>query len=861
MVFSRCMIRIFRHTAFWLILVGMAGSLLFPITATAETAETIPLNNPASIEVVKTLLENALAAERSDPEGLEQGLKRWKRLKTAVQDELAAYRIQNTAHSNLLLVLKTRIEDLENALNANRLAIKNLSDRIAEFEKIGSIASERTSQLADRISIAENQLAELHWGTLASTDKAELRKKLDKLLGFLRDKKKLGEQFLKEHALLLEQLKRGLADLKETRKQIEERLQLQVKTNLYERTLQPFERLRIQRLQAELLSIKNRSNALLKADFWRRQWTLFKHSGGGTQTVFLVLFLSAVIFRRKVRRYFYSVESKLEGPVWRMRRLALSLLRQSFVLVCTAVLLGLYDLLKLPHVNFSLGRFLNQLVFTLLLVRWAMDFCQSRIGDFDSQLSAFVQGRMLNFLRLLRGLVIFYFVLVGLFGTSSDLAWAVRLALEIALLVRVASFWRRLQIVIALAARKGESPPANSRLAMIRGWTYFVAVGALLLELTGYDALAVHFLAGWAKTAMLAMWANIGWLSIGEWVAFQKAGTDTEPASTGPGVSAPIGWFLVQMTRLAWFLALLSGGVLVWSSANFMTTAAKQVFSLSFSVGSLVISVKGILLALIIFCLTHSSVKIGKRVLNEKVLDARNFEHGLKESIVTITSYIIWGLGVLLALGVLGVNATSLAVVFGALSIGIGFGLQNIFNNFISGLILLFERPIQVGDYVEVNGMWAEVRKINVRSTIVQTFDNATVIIPNSDFISQQVTNWSFKDPRMRRHVDVGVAYGSDIHLVRNTLLDIAAGIPQILKYPRPDVLFMDHGDSALIFRLRFWVHVNNYYSSSTDVRFELDSRFRELGIEIAFPQRDIHIRSAHNDLPSDASQTVMKKE
>jgi small-conductance mechanosensitive channel len=257
------------------------------------------------------------------------------------------------------------------------------------------------------------------------------------------------------------------------------------------------------------------------------------------------------------------------------------------------------------------------------------------------------------------------------------------------------------------------------------------------------------------------------------------------------------------------------------------------------------LSVKGLLLAVIIFCLTHVLTRIGRRLLSEKVLDSRNFERGLKDSIITITTYVVWGLGLILALGVLGVNATSLAVVFGALSIGIGFGLQNIFNNFISGLILLFERPIQVGDYVEVNGVWAEVKRINVRSTIVQTFDNATVIIPNSDFISQQVTNWSFKDPRMRRFVDVGVAYGSDIELVRQTLLDIAANTPNVLNVPQPDVLFLDHGDSALIFRLRFWAHVDNYYSTTTDVRFELDRRFRELNIEIAFPQRDIHIRSS----------------
>lgn len=267
---------------------------------------------------------------------------------------------------------------------------------------------------------------------------------------------------------------------------------------------------------------------------------------------------------------------------------------------------------------------------------------------------------------------------------------------------------------------------------------------------------------------------------------------------------------------------------------------------MDFSVGSLRVSVKGILLAVILFYVTHVATRIGRRFLSEKVLDSRNFERGLKDSIVTISSYVIWGLGILLALGMLGVNATSLAVVFGALSIGIGFGLQNIFNNFISGLILLFERPIQVGDYVEVNGLWAEVKKINVRSTIVQTFDNATVIIPNSDFISQQVTNWSFKDPRMRRHIDIGVAYGSDIELVRRTLLEIPKTISHILKYPQPDVLFMDHGESALIFRLRYWIHVDYYFSTSTDVRFELDHRFRELGIEIAFPQRDLHIRSDH---------------
>jgi small-conductance mechanosensitive channel len=145
---------------------------------------------------------------------------------------------------------------------------------------------------------------------------------------------------------------------------------------------------------------------------------------------------------------------------------------------------------------------------------------------------------------------------------------------------------------------------------------------------------------------------------------------------------------------------------------------------------------------------------------------------------------------------------------------------------------------------VEVGGLWAEVKKINVRSTVVQTFDNASVIIPNSEFISQQVTNWSFKDKRMRRNLEVGVAYGSDLDLVEKTLSAIASETPGVIKYPRPDVIFVDHADSALIFRLRIWVDVDDYWSVASRIRFEIDRRFRELAIEIAFPQRDLHLRS-----------------
>ena len=149
-----------------------------------------------------------------------------------------------------------------------------------------------------------------------------------------------------------------------------------------------------------------------------------------------------------------------------------------------------------------------------------------------------------------------------------------------------------------------------------------------------------------------------------------------------------------------------------------------------------------------------------------------------------------------------------------------------------------------MGDAIEINGVWGEVRKINVRSTVVQSYDNASMIIPNSEFISSQVTNWSFKDLRLRRTIKVGVAYGSDVELVKETLYEIAAKTQRVLKYPAPVVLFANFGDSSLEFWLRIWTDVDYMLIVESEIRFEINRLFNERKIEIAFPQQDLHIRS-----------------
>jgi len=194
----------------------------------------------------------------------------------------------------------------------------------------------------------------------------------------------------------------------------------------------------------------------------------------------------------------------------------------------------------------------------------------------------------------------------------------------------------------------------------------------------------------------------------------------------------------------------------------------------------------------------------------------------------------------------LGFNFTSLAVVAGGLSVGIGFGLQSMVNNFFSGLILIFGRSIVPGDTILLEGAPAVVGRVGIRNTMVTSRDNATFIVPNSELISRLLVNFSHKDPKVRRKIHVGVAYGSDMELVRSLLLKAAREHPEVLNKPPANALFILFGESAFNFELQFWIDdVKRDDSVLSDLRFRIDELFREQGVEIAYPQTDVHLRSA----------------
>ncbi len=267
-----------------------------------------------------------------------------------------------------------------------------------------------------------------------------------------------------------------------------------------------------------------------------------------------------------------------------------------------------------------------------------------------------------------------------------------------------------------------------------------------------------------------------------------------------------------------------------------------------FQLGSSQISLASLFVALMIIAGFVIISKIIERGVH-KTLKSKAIDSGVKGSIERFSRYLVITLGAFIALDTIGISLSSLAALGAVLMVGIGFGLQNIAQNFVSGIIILLERPIKKGDIVDVGGVSGRVLDIRVRSTIIETRDDVAIIVPNSQFIAEQVVNDSFSGEKIRRTLGVGVAYGSDVKKVTEILLKVASDHKQILQEPASKVYFMDFGNSSLDFELRFWV--NELWTTDgilSDLRYAIDQEFRDADVCIPFPQRDLHIKTCETD-------------
>ena len=235
-----------------------------------------------------------------------------------------------------------------------------------------------------------------------------------------------------------------------------------------------------------------------------------------------------------------------------------------------------------------------------------------------------------------------------------------------------------------------------------------------------------------------------------------------------------------------------------------------------------------------------------KRFLFNRVLANSGLNRSLQYALAQIISNVVLVIGIIVVLTNTGINLGALAVFAGAIGVGIGVGLQGLASNFISGLVILAERPIAIGDRVEVGDKSGQVQRIGARSTVIVTNDNISIIVPNSKFIEESVTNWTFGDPRVRFRVPVGVAYGSDVEKVRELLIAVGRAHPKALQDPAPNVFFDKFGESSLDFELVVWSTEMSYRPRrfKSDLNFAIEKALREAGIEIPFPQRDVYVRS-----------------
>jgi potassium efflux system protein len=304
------------------------------------------------------------------------------------------------------------------------------------------------------------------------------------------------------------------------------------------------------------------------------------------------------------------------------------------------------------------------------------------------------------------------------------------------------------------------------------------------------------------------------------------------------------------LRRFDWVISF--GAVLWWTSFMLDVFRVRTlvfgwvagIVGASLTVGSIDVSVGDVLAFGLVVWASFQISRFVRFILREDVLPRVDLPRGVPQTITTVTNYVVVGLGFMLAVAAAGVDLSQLTLLVGAFGVGIGFGLQSIVNNFVSGLILLFERPIQVGDMIQVDTLLGTAERIGIRASLVRTLDGAEVIVPNADLVTGRVVNWSLSDRMRRFELSVGIAYGSDLPAALDLLNRIAREHDGVADEPPPVARFAGFGESSLDVTLLAWTSLDGWPDVASDLRVRVNAAFAEAGIEIPFPQRDLHVRS-----------------
>lgn len=303
---------------------------------------------------------------------------------------------------------------------------------------------------------------------------------------------------------------------------------------------------------------------------------------------------------------------------------------------------------------------------------------------------------------------------------------------------------------------------------------------------------------------------------------------------------------VINIVAVLYWLFITLDGYLIYDALFEWTT---RILTHEWIIGSVSLSIGSILAFFITLWISLLISRFVRFILQDEILTHFELPRGVPGAISMIVRLVLIFLGFILAFGAAKIDMSNIAIIFGALGVGIGFGLQNIFNNLVSGLILAFERPVQVGDIIQISSinLWGEVKEIGIRASIVRTFDGAEIVVPNGNLISNEMINWTLSDSRRRQEITVGVAYGTPTEKVLEVLSTAVSGVENVLQEPAPIILFTGFGESSLDFKVLFWSHIQNGFITKSEVGVAIDTAFKQAGIQIPFPQRDLHLVSATN--------------
>jgi len=412
-------------------------------------------------------------------------------------------------------------------------------------------------------------------------------------------------------------------------------------------------------------------------------------------------------------------------------------------------------------------------------------------------------------------------------------------------------------------------PGLRERFKILRFAALSVTSLGIIAVLVGFQNLAAFLVYGITRTgvALFITWIVLWLVSIFlQYLLRQDTPEADQLRSTlglpGRGSRTGIGFMQLVADLTVWFV-FAAYMLYVWDDSG--TTLAQMYVDLfvGWEIGGVTLVPINIIGGILLFAGILIVIGWLKRWIDKRWLQHIVFDRGARDAIITLFGYVGFVIALLVALAMAEVDLSGLAWVSAALALGIGFGMQEIASNFVSGLILLFERPIRAGDFITVGDIQGFVRSIRIRATEIETLDNQNVLVPNSELVSGRVTNWVLRDTYGRLILNVGVAYGSDVEKVRDILESVSREHPEVItdgSAPAPRALFMSFGDSSLDFELRVRVkHIERRFSIKSDLNFAVDKAFRDSGVTIPFPQRDLHIIAPKSEIPEKAAIPVQK--